>query len=114
MANSERPNPAPRTFRRAKALILLGAGVLVLFVVVLWQTSFDLNFAPNTNEQLVFLASLSVLIFLLFVALTFVLARNLLKLFAERRLGILGSKFRTKLVVTSLLLSLLPVVFMFW
>src|SRR5207237_6012364 len=61
-----------------------------------------------------FFAALSALIFLLFVALTFVLARNLLKLFAERKLGILGSKFRTRLVVTGLLLSFLPVIVMFW
>jgi hypothetical protein len=56
----------------------------------------------------------TILIFLLFVALTFVLARNLLKLFAERRLGVLGSKFRTRLVVGGLLLSFLPVIMMFW
>src|SRR5207237_3655388 len=61
-----------------------------------------------------FFAALSALIFLLFVALTFVLARNLLKLFAERRLGVLGSKFRTRLVVAGLLLSFLPVIVMFW
>ncbi len=114
MPEPDKRNRETRTSSRTKALILLGAGVLVLFVAVLWQTSFDLNFAPDTNQQLVFFASLSALIFLLFIALTFVLARNLLKLLAERRLGILGSKFRTKLVVTSLLLSLLPVVFMFW
>lgn len=54
------------------------------------------------------------LVFLLFVALTFVLARNLLKLFAERRMGVLGSTFRTRLVVASLLLSFLPTIIMFW
>src|SRR5207245_4899528 len=43
-----------------------------------------------------------------------VLARNLLKLFAERRLGVLGSKFRTRLVVAGLLLSFLSVIIMFW
>ena len=42
------------------------------------------------------------------------LARNLLKLFAERRLGVLGSKFRTRLVVGGLMISLLPVIVMFW
>ena len=36
------------------------------------------------------------------------------KLFAERRLGVLGSKFRTRLVVGSLLLSFIPVIVMFW
>lgn len=85
------------------------------FAVILPQTSFDLPFLnPDSNQQLLFFASLSVLIFLLFVALTFVLARNLLKLFAERRRGVLGSKFRTRLVVASLLLSFLPTIIMFW
>ena len=42
------------------------------------------------------------------------LGRNLLKLYAERRLGIAGSKFRTRLVVVNLLLSFLPVIAMFW
>ena len=54
------------------------------------------------------------LISLLFVALTFVLARNLLKLFAERRLGVLGSKFRTRMVAGALLLSFVPVMVMYW
>ncbi len=87
----------------------------MVFAVILPQTSFDLPFLnPDTNQQLLFFASLSVLVFLLFVALTFVLARNLLKLFAERRMGVLGSTFRTRLVVASLLLSFLPTIIMFW
>jgi two-component system nitrogen regulation sensor histidine kinase NtrY len=97
-----------------KAIILLASIVLVLFVVILWQTSFDFNLAPDSNQQLVFFAALSALIFLLFVSLTFVLVRNLLKLLAERRLGVLGSKFRTRLVVAGLLLSFLPVIMMFF
>lgn len=94
-------------------MVLLAAGVLVLSVAVLMQTSFDLSFSPNSNRQLVYFSALSILIFLLFIALTFVLVRNLLKLLAERRLGVLGSKFRTRLVVAGLLLSLLPVIVMF-
>ena len=104
-----------RTFNRKKAVILLSIGVALVFAVILPQTSFDLPFLnPDTNQQLLFFASLSVLVFLLFVALTFVLARNLLKLFAERRMGVLGSTFRTRLVVASLLLSFLPTIIMFW
>ncbi|HZQ67486.1 MAG TPA: ATP-binding protein [Terriglobales bacterium] len=86
----------------------------MLFVVILWQASFNLTLTPDSNQQLIFFAALSALIFLLFVALTFVLARNLLKLFAERRLGVLGSKFRTRLVVAGLLLSFIPVIAMFF
>ena len=86
------------------------------FGILLSQSSFDLPFLNADTQQrfpLLFFAALTILIFLLFVALTFVLARNLLKLFAERRLGVLGSKFRTRLVVGGLLLSFLPVIMMF-
>jgi len=100
--------------RRRRVIFSLTAGVLVLFAVILWQTSFNLTLTPDSNQQLIFFATLSAVIFLLFVALTLVLARNLLKLFAERRLGVLGSKLRTRLVVAGLLLSFLPVIMMFW
>jgi two-component system, NtrC family, nitrogen regulation sensor histidine kinase NtrY len=107
--------PERETSGRRKAIILLTIGILLLFGLLLSQSSFDLPFLnPDTNQQLLFFAALSAVIFLLFVALTFVLARNLLKLFAERRLGVLGSKFRTRLVVAGLMLSLLPVIVMFW
>jgi len=111
------PNPIrrePKPPSRKKVIIPLAVGIALLFGVLLSLTSFDLPLNPGTNQQLLVFASLSALIFLLFVALTFVLARNLLKLFAERRLGVLGSKFRTRLVVGSLLLSFLPVIGMFF
>jgi two-component system nitrogen regulation sensor histidine kinase NtrY len=79
------------------------------------QTAFDQTLLrPGNNQDIVVFAALSALIFLLFVALTFVLLRNLLKLFAERRLGVLGSKFRTRMVAGALLLSSLPVMMMYW
>ena len=115
-------SPSPirnkETTSRKKVIILLAIGTLLLFGILLSQSSFDLPFLnPETSQQrfpLLFFAALTILIFLLFVALTFVLARNLLKLFAERRLGVLGSKFRTRLVVGGLLLSFLPVIMMFF
>ena len=110
--NSTRNKETPS---RKKVIVLLAIGIFVLFGILLSQSSFDLPFLnPDTNQQLLFFAALSAVIFLLFVALTFVLARNLLKLFAERRLGVLGSKFRTRLVVGGLLLSFLPVIMMFF
>lgn len=109
------PAPIRPENRRKRAIALLAIGSALLFGVLLSQSSFDLPFLnPNTNQQLLFFAAFSAVIFLLFVALTFVLVRNLLKLFAERRLGVLGSKFRTRLVVAGLLLSFLPVIMMFW
>ena len=107
--------PIPPGPSRKKLAIALTVASVVLFGLLLAQTSFDLPFInPANNQQIVFLVVLSAIVFLLFVTLTFVLARNLIKLFAERRLGVLGSKFRTRLVVGSLLLSFIPVIVMFY
>jgi two-component system nitrogen regulation sensor histidine kinase NtrY len=111
------PTPTRNKPSRKKVITLLAIGILVSFGILLSQSSFDLPFLNADTQQrfpLLFFAALTILIFLLFVALTFVLARNLLKLFAERRLGVLGSKFRTRLVVGGLLLSFLPVIMMFF
>jgi len=96
-------------------MILLAVSVFLLFAVLVSQTAFDLNFLhPGNNQDIIVLAALSALIFLLFVALAFVLMRNLLKLFAERRLGVLGAQFRTRMVAGALILSFLPVMVMYW
>lgn len=93
----------------------MAVGAFLLLAILVLQASFNLKFiSPDSNQELLFFAGLSGLIFLAFVALTIVLGRNLLKLFAERRQGVAGSKFRTRLVVVSLLLSFLPVIAMFW
>src|SRR6266852_1540616 len=112
------PNPIrddPKTSGRRKAVIALAIGAFLLLAILVLQASFNLKFiSPDSNQELLFFAGLSGLIFLVFVALTVVLGRNLLKLYAERRQGVAGSKFRTRLVVVSLLLSFLPVIAMFW
>jgi len=115
MASSNSKPPTKSVQSRKKLIIVLAILSVVLFGLTLAQSSFDLPFInPSTNQQIVFLGALSMIVFFLFVALTFVLVRNLIKVFAERRLGVLGSKFRTRLVVGSLLLSFIPVIVMFW
>ena len=110
--------PAPtrpaRSYRK-QVIILLAITVFLLFAILVSQTAFDLTFLrPGNNQEIAVFAALSALIFLLFVALTFVLMRNLLKLFAERRLGVLGSKLRTRMVAGALLLSFVPMMVMYW
>src|ERR1022692_5244761 len=105
----------PKPSGRKKAVIALAIGAFLLLAVLVLQASFNLKFiSPDSNQELLFFVGLSGLIFSAFVALTVVLGRNLLKLYAERRQGVAGSKFRTRLVVVSLLLSFLPVIAMFW
>jgi hypothetical protein len=101
--------------RRKRLIVVLAILSLLLFAVLFSLSSFQLRFVnPRTSEQTVSLVALTLFVSLLFGGLTFVLMRNLIKVFAERRLGALGSKFRTRLVVGSLLLSFVPVIVMFW
>lgn len=114
MAQSPPIRPVKTSYRK-QVIILLSICVFVLLAILVSETAFDLPFLqPGNNSDIVVFAALSALIFLLFVALSFVLMRNLLKLFAERRLGVLGSKFRTRMVAGALLLSFVPVMVMYW
>ena len=113
------PQTAPtrplKASNRKQVIILLAVAVFLLLAVLVSQTAFNETILrPGSNQQAVVFYALSLLISLLFIALTFVLARNLLKLLAERRLGVLGSKFRTRMVVGALLLSFVPVMVMYW
>ena len=109
------PTRLSKTSNRKRLIITLAIAVFILLAILISQTAFNGTILrPDTNQQVVVFYALSLLISLLFVALTFVLARNLLKLFAERRLGVLGSKFRTRMVVGALLLSFVPVMVMYW
>src|SRR3954454_9902529 len=99
--------------RRRVRVIGIGVAALLLTFIVFSQDAFNLTpiLSPDSSQQTLVFVALSTLILLMTVALCFVLARNLLKLFAERRGGVLGSKFRTKMVFGSLLLSAVPVIF---
>jgi len=110
--------PAPIRQRKKRsntpAIIALSVCIFFLFTVILAQATFKLTFLqPDTSEETIIFASVSALIFLLFVALTFVLIRTLLRLYAERKTGVLGSRFRSQMVAGALLLSLGPVIFLF-
>ena len=105
----------PKEHRRRKTGIIVLASIIFLLVtVVSSQQAFNLMFLrPTTSEQTLIFSALSALIFLALVALTFVLLRTLLKLFAERRGGVLGAQFKIKMVVGALALSFGPVIFLF-
>ncbi len=106
-----RPKPKPN---RTPAIVALSVCIFFLFAIIFAQATFNLTFLqPDTSEETIIFAAVSALIFLLFVALTFVLLRTLLRLYVERKAGALGSKFRSHMVLGALLLSLGPVIFLF-
>jgi two-component system nitrogen regulation sensor histidine kinase NtrY len=101
----------PRRILYSLAAVLL----LVTVVLVVWQGSFAGSlgsFAPDDPSQTFVFYGISILIFLLMMALAFMLARLMVKLWIERRADRAGSRIRTKLVVGALALSLMPVFFM--
>ena len=95
-------------------MVFLGLGVLLLVLIIFSQAAFNLKFlSPDTLGETFLLAALSALIFLALLALTLVLLRTLAKLYLERQAGVLGSRFRTKMVLGALVLSFGPVIALF-
>jgi nitrogen fixation/metabolism regulation signal transduction histidine kinase len=114
MVPSTPPIRPPQKPNRTPAIVALSVCIFFLFAIIFAQATFNLTFLqPDTSQETIIFAAVSALIFLLFVALTFVLLRTLLRLYAERKAGALGSKFRSQMVLGALLLSLGPVVFLF-
>jgi two-component system nitrogen regulation sensor histidine kinase NtrY len=95
-------------------VILLLIIVPTLLFLAWSQASLNLNFLqPSNARETIVLLALSMLIFVAFVIFALILARNLLKLYAERKQQLLGSRFKTRMVVAFLGLSLVPVCFLF-
>jgi len=87
-------------------LLVLSAGAFYLLQRTQAASPEDL-----TNRLLLFV--LWYLDISLILILTFILVRNLTRLIAERRRGVLGSRFRTKLVLTYVVLTFVPAIFIF-
>ena len=100
--------------RRKVFLVVLLVIVPALFFLGWSQASLNLDFLrPSSSGQAILLLALSIVIFLAFVIFALILSRILLKLYIDRRRQQLGSRFRTKMVVAFLGLSLVPVCFLF-
>jgi two-component system, NtrC family, nitrogen regulation sensor histidine kinase NtrY len=100
--------------RRRVYLIVLSILVPTLLILGWSQASFNLSFIqPSSAQETILLLALSTFIFLAFVIFALILARILLKLYVERRQKQLGSRFKTKMVVAFLALSVVPVCFLF-
>lgn len=95
-------------------LILLLVLVPVLFLIGWSQASLNLSFIhPHSTTGTLLVDAVSAFVWVLFVVFALILARILLKLYAERRQNQLGYRFKTKMVVAFLSVSLIPVCFLF-
>jgi two-component system, NtrC family, nitrogen regulation sensor histidine kinase NtrY len=103
--------------RRQRSVVLLGAGVFLVFAVLGWLQAFNTSNVPFLNpdtagETLAF-TGLTVLVFLLLLTLVLLLLRNILKLYAGQSSSALGTRLRTRMVLGAVLIALAPAVFMF-
>ena len=94
---------------------LLAIGFLLILGVVFVLGSINVPFLqPDEPSEVILLYVFSGIIFVAFVVYGLVLTRYLARLYAEHRQRVLGSTFRTKMVVGALALSLLPIVALFF
>ena len=89
-------------------LVILAVTSLIYYVI---QQAKELSPEALNNRVLLFV--LWNINLLLIIGILFVLLRGIVKLVLERQRGIIGSRFRTKLVVTYVATSLLPVALLF-
>src|SRR5207247_7675217 len=99
-----------------------GSGVVLLVILatlVIWQVSFKfeelgINFEeyPENLSQTFIFWAVSTLVFVLTIALGFILFRTGVKLYIERRRNREGSHIESKLYFGALALSFMPVCFL--
>ena len=95
--------------------LLIGLGVcLLLFIFLATLNAFNINFLnPASPFQALVFITLSTLAFVLFVVVLVLLVRNFLKLYADQRSRVLGTRLRTRMLWGAVLVSLVPLAFMF-
>ena len=99
--------------RRKLLLLTLGVSFLILLAVLATLNAFNNRFLnPSTTLEIIFFTGLSAIAFLLFVGVLVLLSRNLLKLYADQRSRVLGSRLRTRMLSGAILISLVPIAFM--
>lgn len=94
---------------------LATGGILLtlLLAAVFTFGSLDVPFEPRNWRTVMVLYAVSSFITAAFLVFALILARSTLRLWAERSREQLGARFKTKMVVGAMAISLLPIVFMF-
>jgi two-component system nitrogen regulation sensor histidine kinase NtrY len=89
------------------AIVLLAAAVFTL-------GSLNIPLHPEQENGLVILFALSTFMFAALLVFTLIMIRSLVRLWSERRDRQIGSRFKAKMVLGAMGVSLLPVMFLFF
>ncbi len=95
-------------------LTLGGIILTLLLAAVITFGSLHIPFDPQQWSQVIVLYALSTFIVAALLVFGLILVRVLLRLWMERRAELLGSRFKTKMVIGAMSVSLLPLVFLFF
>ncbi len=102
---------------RLRLIILLGSAVILVFALLgalqAFNTSSVSFLNPDTTGETLAFTGLTVVLFLMLIALLVLLLRNLLKLYADQGSRALGARLRNRMVLGAILIALTPAVFMF-
>jgi two-component system, NtrC family, nitrogen regulation sensor histidine kinase NtrY len=101
--------------RKQRWTLGIGAALLTLLLAAVFTFgSLDVPFEPKNWREAMALYAVSSLITAALLVFLLILTRTVLRLWAERSKEQLGARFKTKMVVGAMALSLLPVLFMFF
>ncbi len=106
---------AGSTSSNTRKLYLAGIALLGLALLVFVQAAFNLGpfISASLPSQILLLYALSTFIFLILIIFGTVLARSLFKLWVEQKSEKPGAKFKTRLVLSLIGLTLIPATFLF-
>lgn len=95
-------------------LVLSGIAITLLLAAIITLGSLRVPFEPHGWDELIALYALNTFIVAALLVFGLILGRTLVRLWAERRAEELGSRFKTKMVLAAMAVSLLPLVFLFF
>ena len=102
---------------RRRSVTLSAAGIFIFLALLGALQAFNTSnvrfLNPETSGETLVFTGLTVLVFLLLMALLMLLFRNILKLYAGQSSTTLGARLRTRMVLGAALIALTPAVFMF-
>ncbi|MEW5901803.1 MAG: HAMP domain-containing protein, partial [Acidobacteriota bacterium] len=98
-----------------------GPRFIIAFIILLIALFFAIQFFIRASQEFsptsatnVLLSLMQIIVLLLFLVLFFVLGRNLIKLYVARKRKVVGSHFRTRLVLFFIALSIIPTFLLFF
>jgi two-component system nitrogen regulation sensor histidine kinase NtrY len=97
-----------------RRLLIAGVVLTLLLAAVFTLGSLDTPFEPRNWRDVLTLYAVSSFITAALIVFALIVSRTLLRLWVERSREQLGVRFKTKMVVGAVAISLLPVLFMFF